>query len=70
MAGLAWIAAVIILLAYEFYAIATGKETLSARIWRMEKWWPFFGTLVGLIIGGLLVHFFWIPAGCDPTKGF
>ncbi len=70
--GLYWGAAVLLLGAYEFVACYRRRydATLSMWMWKALKAWPFFGILMGLVIGGLLVHFGWIPAGCDPTKGF
>jgi hypothetical protein len=65
-----WIIAAALLLAYEFYAIARGKKTLSRMMWEANADWPFLSTLIGMVIGGLLVHFFWLPAGCDPVRGF
>lgn len=56
---LAWAAAVIALLLYEFYALGAGDETLSHAMAMLFEAWPFFGVLVGLVVGGLLVHFFW-----------
>jgi hypothetical protein len=59
MAGLAWLAAVVILLAYEFWALKTGRKTLSRFMWETGQKWPFFPALIGFVTGGLLVHFFW-----------
>lgn len=60
MAGLAWLVAVVILLAYEWFAIATGRMTLSRWMRNTQAKWPFFGPLVGFLVGVLLAHFFWI----------
>lgn len=65
-----WALAIVFLLAYEFTALARGWTTLSLMIWRAVKAWPFLGWLIGVVAGGLLVHFGWLPAGCDPTKGY
>ena len=65
-----WLIAITFLLAYEWYALTYGKPTLSRMVWRGSKAWPLLPFLVGLVIGGLAVHFWWIPFGCDPTKGF
>jgi len=67
---MAWIIAIVFLLAYEAWALKTGRTTLSRMMWDANYRWPFFSTLVGLVTGGLLVHFFWLPTGCDPVKGF
>ena len=60
MAALAWIACGVILLSYEFFALATKRRTLSRQVWLWTQAWPFFSVLVGFVTGGLLVHFFWI----------
>lgn len=65
-----WAIAVAGLLAYEVAALARGRPTLSLMVWRAVKAWPFLGWIISLVAGGLLVHFGWLPAGCDPTKGF
>jgi len=54
-----WTIAVLFLLSYEFWALARGHKTLSRMIYETNNAWPFFSTLVGLVLGGLLVHFFW-----------
>lgn len=46
-------------LAYEFWALAKGKPTISQGVWYLYKKYPPFGFLVGLLIGLLLAHFFW-----------
>ena len=56
---LAWLAAVLGLLGYEGYALLFEEETLSHAMGSIFEAWPFFGVIVGLITGGLLVHFFW-----------
>ena len=48
------------LLGYEGYALVSGGETLSAAMADLDRAWPFFGELVGLVVGGLMVHFFWV----------
>lgn len=65
-----WIFAILFLGSYEAYALRTGKRTLSRMVWEANYRWPFLSSLVSLIVGGLLVHLFWIPAGCDPLRGF
>lgn len=54
-----WLLAVAGLLAYEAWALATCRPTLSRMMRRTFEEWPFFGVLVGFVCGGLLVHFFW-----------
>jgi MFS family permease len=56
---LAWLSAIVGLLLYECYALTSGEETLSAAMATIFDAWPFFGVLVGAVVGGLLVHFFW-----------
>lgn len=60
-----WIIAAIFLLVYEALALARGWKTLSRMMFEANYKWPFFSTLAGLVVGGLLVHFFWqwCPAG-------
>lgn len=43
----------------EGHAVATGKVTLSEYIHNGAKAWPLLPAVVGLIVGGLFVHFFW-----------
>ena len=56
---IAWLISVVGLFSYETYALITGEETLSRAMGEVFLAWPFFGVLVGLVTGGLLVHFFW-----------
>jgi|GEM_PF-2430543 hypothetical protein len=70
MAAAAWILGLAVWAVYEAFALFAGRRTLSMQIWMAVKRWPFLGWIIGLVVGGLLVHFGWIPAGCDPTKGF
>ena len=65
-----WIIAGLFLLGYETLALATEHKTLSRMVWEANYKWPFLSSVVCLIVGGLLVHMFWIPAGCEPLKGF
>lgn len=61
-----WIAATIIVFAIgEDYALRSGKATLSRTVWNIQKGWPLFAVLFGLVFGGLAVHFFWVAQGCD-----
>jgi hypothetical protein len=70
MAFAAWWLGAAVWAIYEAFAIARNRRTLSMQVWISVKRWPFLGWLISLVVGGLLVHFGWIPAGCDPTKGF
>ncbi len=65
-----WLIVAVVLLTYEFYALLKGKKTLSRMMWEANANWPFLSTLIGFIVGGLLVHFFWLPTGCNPLKGY
>jgi hypothetical protein len=59
MAALAWLTAAIVLLGYEFFALNTGRKTLSRQMWEWTCAWPLMPFLWGLVTGGLAVHFFW-----------
>jgi hypothetical protein len=50
--------------AAEGYACYTGKQTLSRFVWNLSKSFPLFPWLVGLLTGGLAVHFWWGGAVC------
>ena len=43
----------------ETYALMTGRQTLSRYIWTLSKNFPLFPWIVGVLVGGLAVHFFW-----------
>ena len=66
MAYAAWILAIGILLAYEWYALKTKRMTLSRAVWTVTAKWPFFSVLVAFVAGVLASHFFWIS--CGPCK--
>lgn len=38
------------------------RPTLSWTIWDWSKHWPLLPFLIGMLFGGLGVHFFWIPS--------
>jgi hypothetical protein len=59
MAALAWLVAVIVLLGYEFWAIRTGRRTLSSQMVEWTRTWPLMPYIWGVVTGGLAVHFFW-----------
>ena len=59
MAYAAWLLAIGVLLGYEWYALKRHKMTLSRAVWTLNNAWPMTSTLIGFILGGLLVHFFW-----------
>lgn len=54
-----WLIAAAGLLIYEFWALGTKHKTLSRMMYDANNSWPLLSTLVGLVVGGLLVHFFW-----------
>lgn len=58
-----WTAWIIISLAVfcagESYALAKGKMTLSRYVWTISKIWPPLPFVLGLVCGGLAVHFWW-----------
>jgi hypothetical protein len=59
MAALAWVLAIALLLGYEWFALATGRKTLSRQMTDWSQGWPLVPWLVGVVMGGLAVHFFW-----------
>lgn len=54
-----WFIAIVFLLIYEFWALSHKRETLSRMMWSAQVAFPFLEAIVGLVVGGLLVHFFW-----------
>lgn len=56
-AGIAWAVAIVGLLGYEVWAIATKKkgETLSEAVWRWNSKYPYIPFAFGLLMG----HLFW-----------
>jgi hypothetical protein len=51
--------------AAEGFALKTGRKTLSRWTWELSKAWPPYPFFVGLIVGFLACHFWWIGMGCD-----
>ena len=45
--------------AFEGYALHTGRTTLSRFTWTISQKWPPMPFVLGLIAGGLAVHFWW-----------
>lgn len=45
--------------AIEAYAIRHNGATLSYSVWRLSKAWPPFPFVLGMVVGGLGIHFFW-----------
>jgi len=58
-AGLAWLAVLIFIAAYEVWAVHTGTPTLSQFVWRMDDahGWFRYAVLSGIAV--LMIHFFW-----------
>ncbi len=56
-AELAWVSAIVILGAYEVYALATDHITLSRTVWNLDR--SQYGPLVPFLTGMLMGHFFW-----------
>jgi hypothetical protein len=58
-----------IILGYEAIALWTGRQTLSRYTVRGCRNYPLIPFVVGLIVGGLAVHFWlpWCPDICPPT---
>lgn len=54
-----WIIAIVFLLCYEMWALKTGRTTLSRMMWNAQQHFGALEFLVGLVCGGLAVHFFW-----------
>jgi hypothetical protein len=52
----------------ERYALRNDTTTLSRFIWTVTKAWPPFPWVVGVVVGFLACHFFWIAQGCDLVK--
>lgn len=50
---------VVIFAIIEGWAIATGGTTLSRYTWELSKSWPLMPFVLGLVSGGLAVHFWW-----------
>lgn len=59
-AYLAWGVAIVGLLVYEFYALATGRMLLTTAVRQSNK---VTSGLVALLVGILCGHFFW--CGCN-----
>jgi hypothetical protein len=50
--------------AFEGYALAKNKTTLSAFVWKISKAFPPFGWIAGVLTGFLACHFWWGGAVC------
>jgi hypothetical protein len=58
------LAIVVLALGYEVWAVATKRPTFSRAIWRSGMR-VFLAMSFGLLFGGLLSHWFWIPPECE-----
>jgi hypothetical protein len=45
--------------AFEAYALATRRTTLSRYVWNISKSFPPFGWIAGVLTGFLACHFWW-----------
>lgn len=52
-----WVTALLVLVIYEAYALATGKMTLSRSVWTLDR--SQYGSLLPFLAGLLCGHFFW-----------
>lgn len=53
----AWFVAIILLGAYEIWALATNHQTLSRAVWNIDA--SQYGSLLPFLAGLLCGHFFW-----------
>jgi len=53
-----WWIALGFLVVYEFYALATGKRTLSRMVWASAKASPWMAPITFSVLAWLLLHFF------------
>lgn len=51
----------------EAYALEHSKYTLSRTIWTWSQHFPLLPWLVGVLVGGLAVHFWWEGGYCAPN---
>ena len=67
-----WVAWVLFIAAsfgvFEGWALKTGRPTLSRTVWEISAAWPPLGWVVGVLVGFLAAHFFWVGQGCDLVK--
>lgn len=61
MLGIVTVAVIFFYLAYEFWALLTGRKPITTQVRETYRAYPPMGMLVGLIVGLLLGHFFWCP---------
>ena len=57
---LGWLLGLIVTFAaFEGYALKTNHTTLSRFTWNASQAWPPLPFVLGLVAGGLAVHFWW-----------
>ena len=56
---LAWVVATVFLFSYEWWALETNHQSLSRAMVTMTTAWPPLIFLIGIVVGGLAVHFWW-----------
>jgi hypothetical protein len=54
-----WLVAAAWLLGIEWWLLATGRPTLSRRMVLASRAWPLMPWVMGVVVGGLAVHFWW-----------
>lgn len=67
--AIAWLLAVTFLAAYEWFALAFGHQSLSRAMWNATTAWPPLIFLIGEVVGGLAVHFWWRWDPAATSKG-
>jgi hypothetical protein len=65
----AWVMAIIFLNGYEWWALATGHQSLSRAMVEMTMAWPPLIFFIGFVVGGLTAHFWWYWNPNTTTKG-
>ena len=53
-----WWLVIFFLVVYEFYALATGKRTLSRMVWKSVVSYPWLVPITFSMLSWLLIHFF------------
>lgn len=62
----AWIIAPLIAFAiFEGYALKNNRTTLSRLVWNATRAWPPLPFVIGVVVGMLASHFWWIGQACD-----
>jgi hypothetical protein len=65
----AWFAVFVLAFAgLETWALKTGRKTLSRCVWNLGQEFPLFWIVLGMVAGGLFVHFSWHWPAC-PVPG-